>query len=330
VLDGLPRDTLHPRFRRADAEATAVYRGYAPLFRRLARLAFGASAVLLLAAAAAYAWNSRRPVDVRSPRHRHASTAVARAAAGLLFVRHPLARAGFFFALQTLSRSPSHHLAAMTSIAIGLAMAAVTLRGVDLRMMPIPLVAFVPQTVLIITSAIGFRQAVRLPADQRANWHFLMSWSGDERPYISGVKRAALARLTLPILVLLLPVHIVLLGPAIALAHFACGLLVAVLLLELLLLDLRRLPFVSSFTPAENLWGWAVIYLLIFLGCVYAIAWLERYASATPDRTTVLLGTALTAVLLARGADMWLRRTRQPIDLDELPAPPTQRFDLHG
>ena len=149
---------------------------------------------------------------------------------------------------------------------MGLAIAAVSLRGVDLRLVPIPLAVFVPQTVLIITSAVGFRHAVRVPADPRANWHFIMSWSGDERPYLSGVKRAALVRLTLPILLALLPVHVVLLGPAVALAHFACGLLIGILLLELLLLDLRRLPFVSSFTPAENLWGWAVIYLLAFLG----------------------------------------------------------------
>ena len=37
----------------------------------------------------------------------------------------------------------------------------------------------------------------------------------------SGVKRAALVRLTLPILIVLLPVHVVLLGPAAALGHFA-------------------------------------------------------------------------------------------------------------
>jgi len=330
VLDGLPRQDLHPFFRQADAEATASYRGHGPLFRRLAGTAVAASAVLLLVAVAAYAWNSRRPSDVRGTRRRRGHSVVARAAGRLLLVRHPLSRAGFFFALQTLSRSAPHHLAAMTSVAVGLAIAAVSLRGVDLRLVPIPLVAFVPQTVLIVATAIGFRHAVRVPADPRANWHFVLSWSGDERPYVSGVKRAALVRLTLPVLLVLLPVEVVLLGPAVALAHFACGLLIGLLLLELLLLDLRRLPFVSSFAPAENLWGWAGIYLLTFLGSVYAIASLERFSFTEPGRTSVLLAWTLVAVIVAHALDVMLRRKRVPIDLDELPAPPTQRFDLRG
>ena len=329
VLDGLPRDRLHPRFRNADAVATTQYRGYAPLFRRLAKTAIAASVVLLALAIAAYAWNSRRPVDARSARHHGAETAIARGAARLLLVRHPLSRAGFFFGLQTLSRSAPHHLAAMTSVAAGLAIAAVSLRGTDLRLVPVPLIAFVPQTVLIITSTIGFRQAARLPADPRANWHFVLAWSGDERPYLAGVKRAALVRLTLPILAVLLPVQVLLLGPAVAAAHFACGLLLAMLLMELLLLNLRRLPFVSSFTPPENLAGWAVIYLLMFLGSVYAIAWTERFAFARGG-TGVLLAGTVAAVGAAHGVDAWMRRNRVAIDLEELPAPPTQRFDLHS
>jgi hypothetical protein len=169
-----------------------------------------------------------------------------------------------------------------------------------------------------------------VPAEWRANWHFVMCWSGDERPYLSGVKRAALARLTLPILVAFLPVDGLLFGTPLALLHFACGLLVAVLLLELLLLNVRSMPFVSSYTPAENLWGWATIYLLMFIGGIYGIAWLERFALASARRTIVLLAVALAAVLAVRGLDVWLRRIRVPIDLDAPPAPPTQRFSLGG
>lgn len=330
VLDGLPRQNLRRFFRQADSEATALYRSFGPLFRQLAGVAATASAVLLAIAVGAYAWNSRKPAPVRSARRGGVDRVLGRAAARVLGVRSPEARAGYFFALQTLARSPAHHLSAMTAVALGLAIAAVVLRGVDPRIDPPPLALFAPQTVLVITSIVGFRHAARVPADPRANWHFILSWSGDERPYLSGVKRAALARLTLPILFILLPVHVLLLGPGIALAHFACGLLIALLLLELLLMNVRRLPFVSSLTPAENLWGWAVIYLLTFIGSVYAIAWLERFAFARPRPAGVLLGTALGSVLVAHALDLWLRRRREPIDLDELPAPPTQRFDLHG
>jgi len=329
VLDRLPREALLPRPRARDTEATALYRSYGHVFRRLAGTGLGVLVFLVAITAAAYAWNSRRPPDTRVPRHGRGQGLIARAAAALLLVRHPLSRAGFFFALQTLSRSASHQLTTMTSIAAGLAAAAFSLRGVDLRQVPIPLAIFVPQTVLVMTCAIGFRQAVRVPADPRVSWLFALTWSGDERPYISGVKRAGLARLTVPLLLALLPIHALWLGRSLALAHLACGLLLGFLLVELLFLDSRRLPFVSSLTPAENLWGWMVIYLLTFLASVYAVAWLEQSTFSAGGALT-LVGWLLAAVIVVHGLDMWLRRRREPINLDDLPAPPTQRFELRG
>jgi len=332
VIDGLPRN-LRQAFRQADDEASARYRSYRPLFRRLGATALASFAGLFIVAAPAYVRNSRRPSATRGERHRRSHGLLARLARQALLVRHPGARAGFFFALQTMARSAPHHLSVMSSLAAGLAVSAVSLRGLDIsRVDPpaLPLAVFAPQTILIITSLVGFRQAIRVPAEWRANWHFVLAWSGDERPYLSGVKRAALARLTLPVLAAFLPLHVLLLGPKIAAAHFACGLLLALLLLEVLLLDLRKLPLVSSYTPADNLWGWGVIYLLTFMAGVYAVARLELYAFAAPRRTIVLLTATLAAFAAARGMDVWLRRIRVPIDLDELPAPPTQRFDLRG
>jgi hypothetical protein len=330
VVDGLPRN-LRRAFQAADEEATALYRGYRPLFRKLGGTALASFAVLFVVATPAYLRNSRRPEAARGERHRRSSGVLAGLARRVLLVRHPVARAGFFFALQTLARSAPHHLAVMSSVAAGLAVSAVSLRGTDLShvdLSSVPLAVFAPQTVLVITTLVGFRQAIRVPAEWRANWHFVMAWAGDERPYLSGVKRAALARLTLPVLAAFLPLHVLLLGPTIAAAHFACGLILGLLLLDVLLLDLRKLPLVSSYSPAENLWGWGVIYVLVFMGGIYALARLERYAFAAPFRTMVLLTATLALFAAARGMDAWLRRTRVPIDLDELPAPPTQRFDL--
>ena len=52
------------------------------------------------------------------------------------------------------------------------------------------------QTVIVTLLLAGFRRAVRVPAELRANWVLQMSWRDAERRFLSGVKRAASSRFT--------------------------------------------------------------------------------------------------------------------------------------
>lgn len=70
--------------------------------------------------------------------------------------------------------------------------------------------------------------------------------------YMVGVKRALVVKLVLPVLLALLPLHVLVLGLQTALVHFAYGLLSALVLGEACLLQYRRLPFASSYVPTAN------------------------------------------------------------------------------
>ena len=119
------------------------------------------------------------------------------------------------FTLQSLSRSVPHRVTMAASMAVGLAIVVVSLRidvhrAMDLSSIPALMLAV--QTLLIAALLSGFRHVVRVPAELQANWTFHLSWSGDERPYLAGVKRAGFLELVAPTLALLFIWHVSLLG----------------------------------------------------------------------------------------------------------------------
>jgi hypothetical protein len=336
VIAGLPAMDLRGPLAVSEREAAALYRGLDPLFHQLAGLAIVALVVSTTLAVAAFAWNNRRlPVVAFRTRGRGQSLRRSLGAAvERLVVRTPAARAGFAFTLQCLSRSVPHRLAIAASVGVGLASAAVTLRevgvrgGLDEASIPVGLLAV--QTMLVIVLLAGFRHAVRVPAELRANWNFHVSWSGDERPFLAGARRATLLVLIVPALLALAPLYAFVIGWPLAVAHAVCGFLLALALLRVLLLGFRKLPFASSYVPSINLKALSPVYVLFFLLVSYAVAGLERLAFTGTGGTAALLAAlALLAAGVAQ-ADRLQRQTREPIDLDEPPAPATQRLGLGG
>jgi hypothetical protein len=325
ITDRLPRGVLPPRILASEQAATAVYKGLRPVFQDLAGLAITALGLAILVVATAYAWNSRRlpapPVGARTTRSRLG--ALATKLAQRLLVRHPVAQAGFFFTQQSLSRSLPHRLSMATSAAIGLAAATVSLRGVDVRgvvdLSSTPVAVLAVQFVLIVMLLAGFRYAVRVPAELRANWTFQLSWSGDERPYLAGVKHAALFSLTLPIVLALYPLHAWILGFRVALVHGVAGVLACAVLLEALLLGVRKLPFASRYVPDDRLRVLAPIYVLGFLAATYGLASLERQALSSTTGTLGFLAGLLTVLACLRVVDGFQRRRRRLFAFDELP-----------
>jgi hypothetical protein len=336
VIAGLPPMDLRGPIAVLEREAMDLYRSFDPLFLELAGLALRGLALSTVAAVTAYSWNSRRlPVAVfRAPsRAPHVHRAL-RAAVERLVVRTPATRAGFFFTLQCLSRSVPHRLSIAMSIGVGLAAAAVSLRDGAVRGGPddasIPLAVLAVQSMLVIALIAGFRHAVRVPAELRANWTFHMSWSGDERPFLAGARRAGFLALIMPTLLALAPLNALVLGWRAALAHLVCGLLVSLALLRTVLLGFRKVPFASSYVPSINLKALSPIYLLMFLLVSYGLAAIERAALADATGTTAFLTILGVLVVSVGTTDRLQRRTREPIDLDEPPAPATQRLGLGG
>lgn len=319
----------------AEARYTGEYRGHRGEFGTLAQTAVLALGLTLLSGLAGFAWNARRIPDptVTRPAGRGWTRSGRRWIVAHVLGRRPLVAAGFYFTAQTLSRSLAHRVALGTSLAMGLAAAIVMLRGVDVRALgavdTMPIAVFAVQTAFVALLVAGVRHAVRVPADLGANWTFQMTWPEDERGYLTGLKRAALVVVALPVVALLAPLHALALGPSLALAHIGCGILLALVLLEIAFLGYRHVPFASSYVPSGNAIGRSPLYLVAFLVATYAFAWLERLALASASGM-LILGICMTLLLAGlRAASIWRHTTRVAIDWAELPASVTQRLSLN-
>jgi len=208
----------------------------------------------------------------------------------------------------------------------------VPLGGNDLRQTftpaTVPLSMLALQTLVIGVVLTGFRHVVRVPAEVRANWTFHLAWSGDERPYLAGVKRAAMSVLVVPTLLLLFIPEAFILGPRVALAHSVTGMCVALLFMDALFVGYRKLPFASGYVRSEDLKSVGPLYVAAMLIGAVTLAALERAALASVPREVVFFGALVALLIGVRALDGSRRRARLPIDLDELPSGATQRLDL--
>ena len=242
----------------------------------------------------------------------------------------PEAEAGFFFALQTLARSGPHRTIVAIALAVGLTHMLIVLaqRQAPAVGQATPLGAFGIAILLLASLLAGFSRAVAVPAEPVANWMIRSAWLGDERGFLVGVKRAALAALVAVPLTVLLPLHLVLLGVVTALLHTLFALCFAILALEALFLSYRKFPFACSYVPLENpkiVWPAALVSLLLV---TYGYAALERWALQRPVRTTAIGAALVVMVLFVKAVDRVWRRERRPIVFDDRPRQATQRLDL--
>lgn len=328
---------LPPRFssasypKREDALARAAYSFLLPRFAELAPLAWIAPLGVTSIAFVTFLWTNRR----------YPGTSVGGLAQSRIggWIRRlverrtsgdPEAQAGFFFALQTLARSGPHRTIVAIAVAIGLTHMLIVLAQ---RQAPAvgqapPLGAFGIAILLLVSLLAGFSRAVAVPAEPVANWMIRITWMGDERSFLAGVKRAGLVSLVVVPLLVLLPLHVLLLGALAALAHTLFALCLAMLALEALFVSYRKFPFACTYVPVENpkiAWPAALVGLLLV---TYGYAALERWALQTPPRTAALGLGLLVMVILVKAADRQWRRERRPIVFDDRPAQATQRLDL--
>jgi len=329
-----PRAPRLARLMAMNQRATDTYRQHRDTFRALANIAAIATPLLALMGVAACTWSFRRPPLRASARSRRRHLAGLVGMGARLFIRHPVAKAGFFFTLQTLARNPAHRIVIAATGGIGLAAAIVTLGGRDIGetialQMPLTVV-LAAQFILVSSLAAGFRHAVRIPAELGANWVFQVAWSGDERAYLSGVKKAAVLGLVLPTLIALQALNVLVLGWRVALLHGLAGLLAGMIVLELLLITFRRPAFACSYLPGGVKAPLLPFALAGFAGVTYAFATIERIALANEGGTWRLLIGLAIAMSAARAIDLWKRRRRIGVVFNELPDPATQRFELNG
>jgi hypothetical protein len=312
-----------------DRVARATYRQLLPGFAALARRAWLSFAFVTVLALATFLWNNRRLPDRAAgvPLPSRARASVRRIAERCTDA-DPEAQAGFFFALQTLTRSAPHRTIIAIATAVGLTHGLIVLAKNDARSFDTPPLSALAIAIMLLLSLLaGIAHAVTVPAAPAANWAFRMAWLGDDRGYLAGVKHASMLMAT-GSLVLLLPLHFALLGLAPALVHSLLSVLIATVAMGVLFLPYRKLPFACSYVPIENpklVWPAAFASLLLV---TYGFAAAERWALETGARAAAFAALLAGIAILVRAIDRAWRRERQPIEFDDRPAAATQRLGL--
>jgi hypothetical protein len=318
----------------SDRRTTAVYRSHQGQFAALARVAAAALLIVFTAAAAGYAWNARRLPQLApiAPAASRPQWRLFRRLERLLIARDATVRAGFYFTLAVLWRSRTHRLTLACAAAVGIAVAVVALSGLDLqeavrngRVAPRLLIV---QPLLYGALLIGFRHAIRVPAELSANWGFRIGWRGRTREFLAGARRAAVAALIFPALLVVFPLDAFVLGMLPALTHAAVGFAGAIAMLETLLLSRTKVPFACTYLPSENMKALGPIYVAAFLLGASAFARVESVALSDPAVAARVILGLLALVAIVRFVS--LRRTQTgPMEFDEAPER-TQQLGLHA
>jgi hypothetical protein len=301
----LPQVALPPRIQRQENAAAARYRANAERIRPLAgRAVFGLIGSLLLAVAGYY-WNSRQlPLPLVGGRASTHRRGVFSRIATLLLVRRPVTQAGFFLTLHCLFRSAPHRVVIAACSAVSLAISILLVAGVSRALARNPSAppawAFSTQTIALLVMLAGFRHAARVPADVSGNKLFRLSWVGNGNAFLAGVRRAALVGIVLPVVLLLFPANLYLLGQERALMHMVSGGLLGSVVLSMLTARATNLPFVASYgpTPDLNTVGPAVL-----VGGMFAISVFSRieyYALGNLNSAYVFWGVLLACAIVPR------------------------------
>jgi hypothetical protein len=268
-------------------------------FRQAGQIAIGVLGASLLLAATGYVLGFPRHVrrTIESPEVRvsgatgHVSR-VGRAVAHTI-VRDPVERATFDFILRSLARSPRHRLLVGGAVGVGSALSLPSLLGL-LRADPGAVPPVPSATALALPMAVSFlmlvslRAGFRLPTDMAAAWVIRMAERANPQPYFAGTRKAMFVAGVLPPFVLCLPLYARLWGTGLALAHALFGALTGMLLVNVMLVRFRSLPYACApegiVEPRPARWQVYLFGFLLYLSLTSAI---EHRLLADPGRFAI-------------------------------------------
>ena len=215
---------------------------------------------------------------------------------------HPLERATFHFISCTILRNAKQRLFLATygGIAVALALPAVIRIGTRPGA---PMLSFyaagllsVPLT-LSFFAVSGLRVAFNFPAELPANWIFQVCESEDSMPHMRAARKWIVLMGLVPLFGLLAPVEIYFRGWRLGLIHLSFALALGLVLLNLLLVWFRKIPFTCSYFPGKTSMAVMLgLYLAGFAAYSWSMADLE--ASLLGEPAQLLLFYAVAAASL--------------------------------
>jgi hypothetical protein len=182
---------------------------------------------------------------------------------------HPLERATFHFISNTMLRNARQRLflAAFGGVAVALTLPALvrigTRPGTPFVIFEAAGLLSAPLTLSFFVVS-GLRAAFNFPAELRANWVFQICESEDRILHIRAARKWIALMGILPLFALLAPVEIWFRGWRLAFLHLTFALGLALVLLNLLLIWFRKIPFTCSYFPGKT--SMAVMFFLYLAG----------------------------------------------------------------
>ncbi len=225
---------------------------------------------------------------------------------------HPLERATFHFISNTILRTARHRLFQATYAGIAFALALPTLVRVGVRP-GVPILAFDAAGLLVVPLTLSFflvsglRAAFNLPAELRANWIFQVCESEDRVRHIRAARKWIVTMGILPVFLLLAPLEFYFRGWRAGTVHLTFALLLSLLMLNILLVWFRKIPFTCSYFPGKT--SMAVMFML------YLFAFLTYCGTMATVEAALLRSPVELAVFYAAGAaalfGLWLLERRE-------------------
>lgn len=175
---------------------------------------------------------------------RHRSRHLARD----LFLRTPFERGCFSFTLKALFRSENHMLIVGGCAGVGIVLASERLfqsaNAGGANRWPSATLLSIPLIVLYLL-LIGLRFSFEIPVMQRANWIFRVRANADAGKCV-GLARKIMLTFLIPLLAIALPAYTFVWGWRVAVIHTAVVTAAFMLLIEILLVSFRKIPFTCS------------------------------------------------------------------------------------
>ena len=225
-------------------------------------------------------------------------------------------RACYHFVLKTLFRSERHSIALAGFIGLGVVVASLVMfaafahAGLSNAGAPSAEVLSVP-LILSYCLLVGLRFVFQMPTELRANWIFRLLLDAG-KPAGRTVARKVMLSFVLPwVIVIGLPLYTHYWGWTAGLLHTTTVVVWSCLLVEVLLLHFRKIPFTCSYPPFEH---HAIVFVLIHLLGFYAFAVLTARVESETLLFPVVGVLLLPPPLLTWWAISGLRRNTPEID----------------
>lgn len=228
---------------------------------------------------------------------------------------HPLERATFHFISNTILRNARQRLFIATYAGVSCAMALPSLVRVATRP-DAPLLAFLPSGLLAIPLTLSFfavtglRAAFNFPAELRANWLFQTCESETCLHHIRASRKWIVLLGLAPVFALLVPFEVYFRGPVLALIHLSFAFVLSLVLLNLLLVWFRKVPFTCSYFPGKT--SMAAMALAYFIGFFF-YSWLMGGVEEKMIRNPAVLVIFYAVAMAALRGLAWLEERERGI-----------------